>query len=111
MRCSLTFRPRAPQPEQTGFLARSTTVTITRTFQSQDATVDCATVEGGCVLFAANRQDYGAERASVPLVLAGGAALLAFTGGAHVQFAYAGAAALGLGLLVLLLVRRRQNTV
>ena len=89
----------------------STTVTITRTFQSQDATVDCATVEGGCVLFAANRQDYGAERASVPLVLAGGPALLAFTGGAHVQFAYAGAAALGLGLLVLLLVRRRQNTV
>ncbi len=86
----------------------TTTVTITRTFQSQDATIDCATVEGGCVIFAANRQDYGFDRASVPLELVGGAALLAFTGGAHVQFAYAGVAALGLGLLVLLLVRRRR---
>ena len=28
-RCSLIFSPRAPQPEQTGFFARSTTVTIT----------------------------------------------------------------------------------
>src|SRR5665213_119597 len=28
-RCSLIVRPRAPQPEQTGFLALSTTVTIT----------------------------------------------------------------------------------
>ncbi len=27
-RCSLIARPRAPQPEQTGFSARSTTVTI-----------------------------------------------------------------------------------
>ena len=28
-RCSLIFSPHAPQPEQTGFFARSTTVTIT----------------------------------------------------------------------------------
>jgi hypothetical protein len=87
----------------------SVTVTITRTFQSQDATIDCATVEGGCVLFAANRQDYGYERASVPLELAGVAGLLAFTGGTHLGLAYSGAAALGLGLLVLLFARRRRT--
>jgi hypothetical protein len=60
------------------------------------------------VLFAANRQDYGFERASVPLELVGVASLLAFTGGAHLWLAYSGAAALGLGLLVLLFVRRRR---
>ena len=40
MRCSLTGRPRAPQPEQTGFLARSTTVTITARSENSTSLTD-----------------------------------------------------------------------
>lgn len=70
--------------DQNGEFTR--TVTIHAEVQTTDATIDCA---GGtaCMLFAANRNDYGAERASDPITFAPGgvagvlvARSLAFTG-------------------------------
>jgi hypothetical protein len=44
--------------------------TITRTFESQDTTIDCAIVEGGCVIFVGARYDYPNRRNTIPIVFA-----------------------------------------
>ncbi len=88
------------------------TITIHRQFETTEATVDCTTEPSGCVLFAANREDYGFERATVAIVFDSTvivAHALAFTGaGSSTEpLAIAGAGAVALGLALLLLTRRR----
>jgi hypothetical protein len=46
------------------------TVTLHTEVQGTDGAIDCSAA-GSCILFAANRNDYGLERASVPIVFAG----------------------------------------
>ncbi len=90
--------------------------------QSTDATIDC-TAAGSCVLFAANRQDYGAERVAMPIGFGAGAATppvavagttatrtLAFTGAGSrtVPMTVTGGALLLVGGALVLLPRRRR---
>jgi hypothetical protein len=85
------------------------TTTLTQSFTAQSSTVDCTTVEGGCVLFAANRDDYGAERVAVALEWAGSIRLLAFTGADDRPLVLAGTVLLGLGVTCLAVARRRRR--
>ena len=91
-------------------------ITLHTSFQTIDHTVDCLTEPSGCVLFAANRDDYGAERTAVPLVFAGTivtpARALAFTGaGSDTRpLAIGGVAAILLGLALIALQRRRPGS-
>ena len=97
------------------------TVTVHEQFATVDGIVDCTAEPDGCVLLAANRDDFGAERVSLPITFAGGAGgtkvagigttrTLAFTGaGSSTEpLAIAGGGALGLGLLLLVVTRRRR---
>ena len=107
--------------DQNGEFTR--TITIHAEVQSTDATIDC--VGGaGCVLFAANRNDYGAERASMPIAFAADAdaaavievegitttRALAFTGAGSSTgpLAGAGIALVLVGGALVLLSRRRR---
>ena len=100
----------------------SRTITMHTQVQSTDSTIDCAAA-GSCVLFAANRQDYGAERAALPIGFTAGAArlpltvagaaatrTLAFTGAgaSAVPMTVAGGALLLVGGALVLLARRRR---
>jgi hypothetical protein len=96
------------------------TVTLHSTFVSDTGPVNCLVQANGCVLFAANREDFGAERASVPISFATGASgaervetirALAFTGaGSSTRgLAAVGAIVLGLGLVVVAVSRRRRT--
>ena len=95
------------------------TITIRNQFQSTDGTVDCLTEPDGCVLLAANRGDFGAERTTLAIVFASGTGgssggtkvrALAFTGvgSGTGPLVLAGGAALALGLALLVAVRRRR---
>jgi hypothetical protein len=63
------------------------TITVHTQVQGTDGPIDCS-VDGSCVLFAANRRDYGVERTSIPIGFAPGIVVegasqtraLAFTG-------------------------------
>jgi Neocarzinostatin family len=101
------------------------TITIHAQFQSVDAVVDCPSEPNGCVLLAANREDYGAERVTTPIVFAvAGATLagatvagesttrtLAFTGAGSstAPLAVVGGGALVLGIVLLVATRRRRT--
>jgi hypothetical protein len=108
--------------DQNGEFTR--TVTIHAQVQSTDATIDCAGDTAGCVLFAANRNDYGAERVSmpiafattspttIPVVVAGVSTTraLAFTGAGSSTgpIAWTGFALLLVGAALVLVTRRRR---
>jgi hypothetical protein len=101
------------------------TITMHTQVHSTDSTIDCAAA-GSCVLFAANRQDFGAERAALPITFtsSGGAPpgltigakgesatrALAFTGaGARtVPLAVIGSTLVLVGGVLLLMSRRRR---
>jgi Neocarzinostatin family len=95
------------------------TVTMRTHVQSDDATIDC-TAGPGCVLFAANRNDYGEERASLAIAFGTGTTggsgdvreirALAFTGAGSraVPLAVTGLSLLLVGGLIVLLTRRRR---
>lgn len=94
------------------------TVTIHTEVQGTDGPIDCS-ASGSCVLFAANRTDYGVERAEVPIAFAAGAGVevraaaqtraLAFTGagGATLPTAVIGFGLLLVGGALVLLARKR----
>ena len=94
------------------------TITMHQQYEGNGATpVDCRE-PGACVLFAANRQDYAAERTSIPVVVGDGSSefvaapdtrALAFTGsgGATLPIAITGVALVLLGGVLVLLGRRR----
>jgi hypothetical protein len=99
-----------------GNFSRSLTVTAAiETFHA--GTIDCTTVAGGCVIFAANRADYGAERNSVPIVFAPSAlppdttvaGALAFTGGGDRRLLWGGLGAVLAGAVLLVVTRRRRT--
>ncbi|MDQ1432162.1 MAG: hypothetical protein QOF40_2764 [Actinomycetota bacterium] len=107
--------------DQNGEFSR--TVTIHAQVQSTDVTIDCAGGATGCVLFAANRNDYDAERVGIPVTFASTgipapvhltgvspARALAFTGaGSSTQpLALAGIALLLVGGALVLVSRRRR---
>jgi uncharacterized protein (TIGR04145 family) len=94
------------------------TVTMHTQVQGTDGPIDCS-VDGSCVLFAANRSDYGVERTSVPIeftsgVVVGGVSqtrALAFTGAGSSTgpATIAGIALVLAGGALLLLARRRRR--
>src|SRR4051794_23283329 len=57
------------------------TVTMHTHVDSTDATIDCGATGPGCVLFAANRNDYGDERVAVAITFVTGATTGGPTGG------------------------------
>ena len=101
------------------------TVTMHTHVESTDSTIDCG-VAGSCVLFAANRQDYGDERVAMPIAFTAGTTTqqlppvevkgesatraLAFTGAgaSTVPLSIAGFALLLVGGALLLVSRRRR---
>jgi hypothetical protein len=97
------------------------TVTLHTTVETTDGDLDCS-VDGSCVLFAANRNDYAVERASAPIEFASsgstpGIEVAGISQTRALAFTGAGAATMptalvGLGLLLfggalVLLARRR----
>ncbi len=92
------------------------TITIHTEVQGTEGPIDCSAA-GSCVLFAANRNDYGAERAEMPITFAAGVDVLgasktralAFTGagGATVPTAVIGVGLLLVGGALVLLARKR----
>jgi hypothetical protein len=100
------------------------TVTLHTQVETTDGTLDCSAA-GSCVLFAANRNDYGAEQAAVPLEFGTGSGTgpgvevagisqtraLAFTGAgaATMPTTLAGVALLVVGGVLLLLAKRRTT--
>lgn len=98
------------------------TMTMHTQVDSFDATVDCSATGPGCVLFAANRNDYGAERAVMPITFgsAGGPGVevagvqttraLAFTGAGSrtLPLALTGFSLVLIGGVLVLLSRRRR---
>jgi LPXTG-motif cell wall-anchored protein len=90
--------------------------------RSTDATIDCAGAGAGCVLLAANRNEYGDERVSLPISFTTGTPptvvipgvssprALAFTGaGSSTQpLALTGIALLMIGGALVLVSRRRR---
>ncbi len=92
------------------------TVTLHTQVQTTDGVLDCSAA-GSCDLFAANRHDYGVERASTPIAFVGAevagisqSRTLAFTGagGATMPTAFFGLASLLVGGAFVLLARRRR---
>jgi LPXTG-motif cell wall-anchored protein len=96
------------------------TVTLHTKFAAPKGDVDCTTAPNGCVLFAANRQDFGDERTSIPIPFATGSGptptqtirALAFTGAGSstAPLAVVGALAVALGAALLVTARRRRAT-
>jgi LPXTG-motif cell wall-anchored protein len=101
----------------------SRTITLHTQVQSTDSTIDCAAA-GSCVLFAANRQDFGGERVAMPIEFSAGTQqppievagkgatrALAFTGAGSrtVPMTVTGIALLLAGGALVLLARRRRT--
>jgi hypothetical protein len=94
------------------------TISLHTSFQTTTQIVDCLTQPNGCVLFAANREDYGDERTAVPLVFGTSTVVvppgrpLAFTGAGSTTrpLAVAGIAAVLVGFALIALQRRRPGT-
>jgi uncharacterized protein (TIGR04145 family) len=94
------------------------TITVHTQVQSGPRAIDCS-VDGSCVLFAANRRDFAGERTSIPIGFTSGVDVegvsqtraLAFTGaGSSTQpTAVAGIALVLVGGAFLLLARRRRR--
>ncbi len=106
--------------DQNGEFTR--TVTIHAQVKSADATIDCVGGTAGCVLFAANRNDYFAERVSIPITFAATSVAVTVEGATTTHtlpvtgagsstepLALAGGGALGLGLLLSVVTRRRRS--
>ena len=104
-------------------VAFTRTITLHMQVQTTNGALDCS-APGACVLFAANRNDYGAERTSVPIEFGSPGTVavqvegisqtrtLAFTGAGSstMPTAIVGVSLLVLGGALLLLARRRNAT-